>query len=338
MSESEAKPKIERQKNQSTQAIHFAVASGMTADECFVGSSDFQVARWDWSVEKPELEPLTGEGHTSYVTGLVRSGSTLVSGSYDGKLCWWDAEKRAHVRTVDGHEKWIRRLAVSPDGKHLASVADDMICHLWDVETGQRMLTLQGHELETPHHYPSMLYAVAWSLDGKHVATADRAGIIKVWQANDGSELASLEAPTMYTWDPRARRHSIGGIRSVAFSPDNKTLAVGGMGKVGNIDHLGGKTRVETFDWTTGEKLNEVESTEFKGLVEVIQFSKTGNWFLAAGGDNKGVIAIHDAKTGAHRVEVTQDSHIHDFVLDEASGKLTTVGHRKIAQWTLAGV
>ena len=34
-------------------------------------------------------------------------------------------------------------------------------------------------------------------------------------------------------------------------------LAVGGIGKIGNIDHLEGKARVEVFDWQKGERTHE---------------------------------------------------------------------------------
>jgi WD40 repeat protein len=70
------------------------------------------------------LQPFEGVGHSSYVTGIVRSGKVLVSGSYDGSMCWWDTEQRLQIQTHVAHEKWIRRLAVSPDGKLVASVAD----------------------------------------------------------------------------------------------------------------------------------------------------------------------------------------------------------------------
>jgi len=36
---------------------------------------------------------------------------------YDGRLLWFDADKRAPIRAIDAHKKWIRRVAASPDGK-----------------------------------------------------------------------------------------------------------------------------------------------------------------------------------------------------------------------------
>ena len=46
----------------------------------------------------------------------------------------------------------------------------------------------------------------------------------------------------MYTWDEVQRLRSIGGIRSLAFSTDQQTLAVGGMGSCPKRGWIGGKS------------------------------------------------------------------------------------------------
>src|SRR5881275_1492625 len=163
-----------------------------------------------------------------------------------------------------------------------------MVCRLWDVATGKKLTELRGHQEMTPHHFPSMLYAVTFSPDGHYLATGDKVGHVVVWDVATGKEAATLEAPGMYTWDPVQRRHSIGGIRSLAFSPDGKRLAVGGIGKVGNIDHLEGKPRVEVFDWAKGTRTHEFAGAPFKGLVEHLEFHPRSDWLLAAGGANDG--------------------------------------------------
>src|SRR5262249_55451706 len=160
-------------------------------------------------------EPRELGAHESYVTGVALAGKTLVSGSYDCRLSFWDTEARTKVRTAENaHAKWIRRVTASPDGKTVASAADDMVCRLWDVATGKMTAELRGHQEMTPHHFPSMLYAVTFSPDGHYLATGDKVGHIVVWDVATGKEAATLEAPVMYTWDPVQRRHSIGGIRS----------------------------------------------------------------------------------------------------------------------------
>ena len=144
------------------------------------------------------------------MTGVALAGKTLVSGSYDCKLIWWDTKKNKEIRSIEAHSKWIRKVRVSPDGKLFASVADDMVCRVWDAETGKKVHELRGHQEKTPNHFNSMLYAVAFSPDGKYLATGDKVGHIVVWDVAKGTQLAAMEAPIMYTWDPSARLHSIG--------------------------------------------------------------------------------------------------------------------------------
>jgi len=206
-----------------------------------------------------------------------------------------DADKHSPIRSLEAHAKWVRAVEASPDGKTVASVADDMVCRLWDAD-GKLLRELRGHAEQTPHHFPSMLYAAAWSADGKLVATGDKVGHVVVWDAATGQPVKTLEAPGMYTWDPSARRHSIGGVRSLAFSPDGALLAVGGMGKVGNIDHLEGKARVEVFDWQKGERAHEFVSDQFKGIVNRLAFHPAGDWLAGAGGANNGFLLFFDVR------------------------------------------
>src|SRR6266853_5012212 len=141
-----------------------------------------------------------------------------------------------------------------------------------------------------------MLDAVGVTPDGRHMATGDKSGLVKLWELATGKEVGKVEAPVMYTWDPVARRHSIGGIRSLAFSPDGSLLAVGGMGKVGNIDHLEGKTRVEVFDWQKGQQTHEFPGDRFKGLVNHLEFHPQGDWLLGAGGATDGFLMFFNLK------------------------------------------
>ena len=62
---------------------------------------------------------MNGPGHESYVVGVVRTPAAVVSAGFDGRLIWWDPATRERVREVQAHERWVRKLAASPDGRVL---------------------------------------------------------------------------------------------------------------------------------------------------------------------------------------------------------------------------
>jgi WD40 repeat protein len=328
--------RLKKTKEIGSRDILFSVVLVPGSGRLFVASSDFQVHEIDAAADKPEFTAFE-EGHQSYVTSLVMSAGGLVSGGYDGQLMWWNPEDRKRIRSVPAHEKWIRQLAVSPDGKTIASASDDMVSKLWDAETGKEIRRLTDHKPITPHNYPSMLFAVAFSPDGQFLATGDKVGHTAIWDVATGEKVGEVETPKLYTWDPRQRRHSIGGIRSLAFSPDSKQLAVGGIGQIGNIDHLGGPSRVEIFDWQDQKRLHEIEDDKMKGLVEKFHYHPESQWLLAVGGDNGGFVTFYDPNTGKLIHQEKAPMHVYSSALSEDLATLYTVGFNKIAVWELKG-
>jgi len=327
--------KLKLAKDVGLKAIAFAIARVPESMRVYLGGSDFKVYEADLTAAK--FEPKELYGHESYVTGVALAGKTLVSGGYDGRLTWYDTEAKKVLRSETAHAKWIRRVIASPDGKLVASVADDMVCRLWNAGDGKQVHELRGHAEKTPHGFGSMLYAAAFTADGKHLATGDKVGKVKVWEVATGKPVGEVEAPVMYTWDPVQRLHSIGGIRSLAFAPDGKTLAVGGIGKIGNIDHLEANARIELFDWAAQKRLAEYTADKSKGLVNRLQFAPDGSWLLGAGGANEGFLLIldRDAKKTLRQEKV--GAHVHDAVLDEKGETVILAGHNKIIVYEMKG-
>lgn len=321
--------KIHPSKEISRSDILLSIVRLPNSEKIFTGSSDSKIYAFDLAQES--AAPTTFEGHTSYVTGLALSSDRLVSGSYDGHLIWWDIPSGKKIRSIKAHSRWIRKVRISPDNLTVASVADDMVCRIWNLESGELQHELRGHQPLTPQNFSSMLYACAFSHDGQHLATADRTGHIIVWNLSTTKPAATLEAPELYTWDGKQRIRSIGGPRSLAFSPDNSLLAVGGVGQIQNVDGLGGKTRVEVFLWQKQERAAELASDKYKGLMQHLAFHPEGAWLLGAGGEGKGHLIFYDVPAKKIIREESAPMHVHDFVLNESSSRIYLAGHQKLA-------
>jgi WD40 repeat protein len=327
--------KLKQVKDIPHKAITFSIVRVPDSSRVYLGCSDFKVYEADVAAKK--FEPKELYAHESYVTGVALAGNTLMSGGYDGKLTWYDLDAKKVIRSHHAHQKWIRGVFASPDGKLVASVGDDMVCRLWNTTRGDLAHELRGHGERTPHGFGSMLYAAAFSPDGRHLATGDKIGKVKVWDVATGKPLAEVEAPVMYTWDPVQRLHSIGGVRALAFSPDGKTLAAGGIGKIGNIDHLEGKARVELFDWAAGKRTAAYESDQHKGIVNHLEFAPDGSWLLAAGGANAGFMIFLDAAGKKVLRQEKVGMHVHDVATADKAESLIAAGHNKIVVYEMKG-
>src|SRR5262245_28074379 len=82
--------------------ILFSIARVPGSNRAFVGSSDFKIFEVDLAAAKDSFREIGA--HSSYVTGVALAGKTLVSGSYDGRLIWWDIDEKKQIRAIEGHK------------------------------------------------------------------------------------------------------------------------------------------------------------------------------------------------------------------------------------------
>ncbi len=314
--------------------IHFSLARVPNTSRILVANSENKVVELDASVANPTPRELADHGR--YVTCVRLAGNTVISGGYDNRLIWWDLQANRQIRTNDTHTRQLRQLAVSPDGTKLASVADDMVCKLWNIADGTLIRDLRGHEERTPTHFTSMLYCCAFSNDGTKLATGDRVGRVCIWNVANGERLSTVEVPSLYTWDATQRIRSIGGIRSLAFSPDGTQIAVGGVGQIGNVDGLSGPSRVEVHDWARRTRVHEFQGTQ-QGLFNKLVWHPQNQWLCAIGGGGNGFIAFHDMRNRTMIHQMNLPMHVHDSTFSEDWTTLYHVGHQKIVVQEMRG-
>lgn len=216
----------------------------------FAGSQDFKV--WRFAVGDEAKTPLDVGAWTRAIA-FVDEGKTVVTGGYDGKLVFAPVEGEGEQLPVsraieNAHEGWIRALAVSPDGTTLASVGNDLIVRLWNVESGKLIQEMPGHE--------SHIYNVAFHPSGTRLVTGDLKANIRDWEIRTGRQLRGWQAESLTKYD-KTFRAFIGGFRGMRFSQDGKKLAACSITEVTNAFAGIGNPSVIVYDWETGEPLVE---------------------------------------------------------------------------------
>jgi WD40 repeat protein len=143
------------------------------------GGGDKSIIIWEVCSGKQKLQPLVG--HTHWVSSLLfdRSGAHLISGSWDSTIRIWSTADGSEVARIDGHSGRINSLALSPNGRMLASASGDPqsgdnAVRLWTVPDG-------AAAAEPLVRHAGPVYAVAFSPDGNTLASAGKDGDVYVW-------------------------------------------------------------------------------------------------------------------------------------------------------------
>jgi WD40 repeat protein len=87
----------------------------------------------------------------------------------------WDIVRGGSLYTYIDHKSPIHAVALSPNGKYVASSCTDTTVHIWEINTGRRIYHYTGHK--------DQVFSVTWSPDGQRVASGCKDGTIHIWQA-----------------------------------------------------------------------------------------------------------------------------------------------------------
>ncbi|HRI14407.1 MAG TPA: hypothetical protein PLX89_15540 [Verrucomicrobiota bacterium] len=252
------------------------------------------------------------EKHPSFASGCVSlpDGHTIISGGYDGRLLWHDLETRQCGRRVQAHQFWNWQLALSPDGRHLATTTGQYLPGGWkyepavETESSIKVFDTSSGELVAAFSHTPPVLSCAFSPDGQHLAAANMMGEVRVWNlvgSAGGKPTSQWTSPDFTSWGSVKTHHYCGGIYGLTFAPDGASLLGCGMGPMTDPMAGNGKMTWQRWNWAKGERIDQIKDGQHgSGLMEAVAWFPDGTHFVMAGRQAQGTwnVAIFSAADG----------------------------------------
>jgi WD40 repeat protein len=160
------------------------------------------------------------DSYTSENCAITRDGKHLISVSYDNNtsLNVWDLETGELITTITTtlgrHDDELAMCAISPDRKHLVSVAAYGTLTIWNCATWRELAILEGHKWH--------VFACTFTPDGKYVVSGSNDCTLRIWSVANGCEVSRLEGVADFT--------------SIVVAPNSRDIIAGDY--FGNIHFL----------------------------------------------------------------------------------------------------
>jgi WD40 repeat protein len=321
-----------------------SVAFSPDGKRFITGSSDKTIKVWDFTVS-PEVRALDVPHSRNWIRSVVysRDGKRIAVCGNGVKVL--DAYSGQELITIRIHAESKRDQSVaatavkfSPDGKHIVSGHGDKTIRVWDVITGEELMTLGGH-------YDG-ISSVDYSPDGNKIVSGSRDTTVKVWDATTGEELMIFAghkgmvksvafsadgkrivsvASEIKLWDVATGKvlKTFPGEMCVSLSPDSNRIVSGD-------DHL-----IKVWDVETGIEVMTMRGHSGPvGTVYSVAFSPDGQRILSGSWKT---VKIWDAVTGNELIILGEHEYGVRYVAFSPDGKrVISTGGKTIKLWDTA--
>jgi eukaryotic-like serine/threonine-protein kinase len=163
----------------------------------------------------------------------------------------WDLSTGKIHSILHGHSDYVRALALTPDGRALATGSGDETIKIWDLASGTELATLRGHL--------GQVLSLAFAPEGRWLASGSNDRTVRLWDMSTRREAAKLSG-------------HLSSVQSVAFTPDGSRLA--------SASNEGG---IYLWDVTTLRKVGSLAG--HKNRVNQIKFFPDGRTLVSAAYD-----------------------------------------------------
>ncbi|MGA7392366.1 MAG: TIR domain-containing protein, partial [Terrimicrobiaceae bacterium] len=213
---------------------------------------------------RPVME-LRADGWVTAIAISSDGKHVAACGGYSARV--WEVASGREIAVLI-HDDIVDTLALSPNGRHLATASEDHTARVWDLSGGEEIARLK-------HDGP--VNGVVFSPDGAFLATTIRSASFDsasncawLWEAKTGRQVARV------AHDERR------AINAIGFAPDGRHFATASW------DHT-----VRIWETVTGR---EVMRLTHDDVVEAIAFDKAGT--ILASGSQDGRVREWDVRTG----------------------------------------
>lgn len=135
------------------------------------------------------------------------------------------------VQDKDG-DLYIRSVCFSPDGKLLATGAEDRRIRVWDIATRRIKCSFDGHEQD--------IYSLDFAKNGRLIASGSGDKTVRLWDIETGGQIMVLSIED--------------GVTTVAMSPTGQYVAAGSLDKSVRVWDCSSGYLVERLEGAAGHK------------------------------------------------------------------------------------